>query len=253
MSREVHVIRPRFIVGVLLIAIIAGAIATIFIPKQTESPLSELERISLEERSAKVVNYLEEIDKLDEFDKDNEQNPLVGEYPLDRYITYALEYSYNENDKSELSVKEIKKILSNTFDFEFNEEAINNVGVTPLLLDKNVNHDPSTKTYSIKKDFDKRQIAAIPVSKYIVKDSYANKDKSVYTIIYDKYAVKSPYDILPHIDGSDTKDYLEGKGKIAAFKDAITAENAKEITNPEKETTVEYVLKEGKLLIKAIR
>lgn len=254
MNKEARIIKPRFIAGIILIAILAIVIANIFIPKQTEFPLSELERISLKERSASTANYLEEIDKLGDFDKDSKSNPIINGFPLDRYISYALEYSYNESNKSELSIKEIKKFLESTFDAEFSAEAINGVGISPLLLDKNVTHDPVGKIYGIKKDYDKRQIANIPISKYIIKNSFTNKDKSVYTIVYDKYTAKSPYDVLPHIDGSaETKTYLEGKGKITSIKNAINANNVKEITNPEKETTVEYILKDGKLLIKSIR
>ena len=223
MSRKVNFITPRNIIGLALIAIIIVAGVVIFSPKQTEFPLSELERISLEEHSAKATNYLEELDR-------NE-----------------------ENDKAELTVKEIKKFLESVFDGEFNENDINSVGISPLLLDKNVSHDPVGETYSIKKDFNKRQIADIPISKYIIKNSFANKDKSIYTIVYDKYTAKSPYDILPHIDGAGTKDYLEGKGKVTSFKNAINSGNAKEITNPEKETIVEYIVKDNQLKIKSIK
>lgn len=253
MSREVRIIRPRFIAGLILIAILFSTIATIFIPKQNEFPVSELERIALKEYSAKYANYLEEIDRTGDADKDNPNNPIINNFPLDRYIAYALEYNYNENDKSELTVKEIKKFLESVFDAEFKEEEINNVGISPLLLDKNVNHDPVGKVYSIQKTTDKRQIAATPITKYIRKNTYTNKEKTVYTIVYDKYTAKSPYDVLPHIDGANTKDYLEGKGKITTFKNAITAESAKEITQPEKETSVEYIIKDGKLIIKSIK
>ena len=253
MSRKVNFVTPRNIISLALVAIIIVAGAIIFSSKQTEFPLSELERISLEERSAKTANYLEEIDNSEESSKDAAHNPIVNNFPLDRYIAFALEYNYNENDKTELTVKEIKKFLESVFDGEFNEKDINSVGISPLLLDKNVSHDPVGKTYSIKKDLNKRQIADIPISKYIIKNSFTNKDKSVYTIVYDKYTAKSPYDILPHIDGANTKDYLEGKGKVTSFKNAINSDNAKSITNPEKETVVEYVLKDGKLLIKSIK
>ncbi len=169
MGREARIVKPRFIAGLILIAILFSAIATIFIPKQNEFPVSELERIALKEYSAKYANYLEEIDRTGDADKDNQNNPIINNFPLDRYIAYALEYSYNENDKSELTVKEIKKFLESVFDAEFKEEEINNVGISPLLLDKNVNHDPVSKVYSIQKTTDKRQIAAIPITKYIRK------------------------------------------------------------------------------------
>ena len=253
MSRKVNFVTPRNIVGLALVAIIIVAGVIIFSPKQTEFPLSELERISLEERSAKAANYLEELDRNEEIDKDAAHNPIANDYPLDRYIAFALEYNYNENDKTELTVKEIKKFLETVFDGEFDEKDINSVGISPLLLDKNVSDDPVGEVYSIRKDFDKRQIADISISKYIIKKSFTNKDKSIYTIIYDKYTAKSPYDILPHIDGANTKDYLEGKGKVTSFKNAINSDNAKKITNLEKETIVEYILKDNQLKIKSIK
>lgn len=253
MSRKVNFITPRNIISLALVAIIIVAGVIIFSPKQTEFPLSELERISLEERSAKAANYLEELDRNEQINKDATHDPVISDFPLDRFVAFALEYNYNENDKSDLTVKEMKKLLESIFDAKFKEEDINNVGISPLLLDKNVSHDPVGKVYSIRKDFNKRQIADIPISKYVAKNSFTNKDKSIYTIVYDKYTAKSPYDILPHIGGTGTKDYLEGKGKVTSFKNAINSDNAKSITDPEKETVVEYVLKDGKLLIKSIK
>ncbi len=253
MSREVRFINPRIIIGAVLIAIIVIAGSIIFAPKPTEFPLSDLERIMLDERSTKTVNYLEEIDMLGEIDKDHPSNPIVNEYPLDRYVAYALEYNYNENDKTELTTKEMETLLESIFDIDFDEEQINSVGISPLLLDKNIGHDPVSKVYSINKNYDKRQIANIPISKYIKKNAYTNKDKTVYTVVYDKYTAKSPYDILPHIEASGTKDYLEGRGKVSIIKNAINADNVKDITNPEKETTIEYVLKDDKILVKSIK
>ncbi len=243
--KEVRFKIPKLAIACILV--LAITIISVIIIKNipTEFPVSILERLTLDERSEKVVSYLEEIDKKGE---------NVDETPLDCYIAYALEYSYNENDKASLTTAEIKNFLESVFDKQFNSDDLNNVGISPLLLDKNVHHDPVAQVYTLNPNTNKRIIADIPVTKYIATNTYTNKDKSVYTIVYDKYTTKSPYDVLPHLNGgTGVKDYLDGKGKIKSIKDAIDEESAKAITAPEKQTTVEFVLKDQKLLIKSIK
>ncbi len=243
--KEVRFKFPKLAIACVLV--IAVAIATVIVAKSqpTEFPVSDLERLTLDERSENVVAYLEEIDRKDESAK---------EASLDRYIAYALEYSYNENDKASLTATEIKDFLETVFDKEFKADEINEVGISPLLLDKNVHHDPVSQIYTLNPHTDKRIIADIPVTKYIATNIYTNKDKSIYTIVYDKYTAKSPYDILPHLNGSTgVKDYLDGKGKIKSIKNAIDEASAKATVTPEKQTTIEFVLKDKKLLIKSIK
>ena len=243
--KEVRFRIPKLAIACVLV--LAAAITAIIVIKNqpTEFPVSNLERITLEERTATTVNYLEEIDRKDE---------SANEQSLDRYIAYALEYSYNENDKASLTATEIKDFLETVFDKEFKADEINGVGISPLLLDKNVHHDPVSQIYTLNPHTDKRIIADIPVTKYIATKIYTNKEKTVYTITYDKYTAKSPYDVLPHLGGgTGVKDYLDGKGKIKSIKDAITDDGAKEITTPEKQTIIEFVLKDKKLLIKSIK
>ena len=235
-------------IGIVLVLAIASIIIVKSIP--TEYPLSELESLALNEKSSKAINYLEEIDNGDEIDQSD--NNILS-YSLDRYIAFALEYNYNENDKTEISVKEIEKLLESIFDADFKTEEINGVGISPLLLDKNVTHDPVGQVYSIKPQTDKRIIADIPVTKYIENKSYANRDKTTYTVIYDKYTAKSPYDVIPHTNGEGVKDYLEGKGKIKSLKNIIDKEAAEKITQPAKQTTVSFIVKDGKILIKSIK
>ncbi len=243
--KEVRFRIPKLAIACMLVLVIAIISVVVIKNIPTEFPVSSLEHLVLNERSEKAVSYLEEIDKKDE---------NVDEAPLDRYIAYALEYSYNENNKASLTTAEIKDFLESVFDKQFNSDEINNVGISPLLLDKNVHHDPVAQVYTLNPNTDKRIIADIPVTKYIATNIYTNKDKSVYTIVYNKYTAKSPYDALPHLNGgTGTKDYLDGKGKIKSIKDAIDEESAKAITTPEKQTTIEYVLKDKKLLIKSIK
>ena len=232
-------------VAALLIAAIAGII--IIKSQPTEFPLSDLESIALKEKTETAINYLEEIDK------DSETYDNLTDYPLDRFVAFALEYNYNENDKTEISAKQIKKLIQSIFDIELKTEDINNVGISPLLLDKNVTHDPVGQVYTINPPTDKRIIADIPVTKYIENKTFTDKDKTIYTVVYDKYTAKSPYDVIPHASGEGVKDYLEGKGKIKSIKNTITKDNAAEIVAPAKQTAITYVVKNGKILIKTIK
>ena len=246
MNSEARIKIPRLaiVVAALLIAAIAGIIVVKSQP--TEFPLSSLESLALAERTETAINYLEEIDK------DSETFDNLTDYPLDRFIAFALEYNYNENDKTEITVKQIKKLIESIFDITLKTEDINNVGISPLLLDKNVTHDPVGKVYSIQPHTDKRIIADIPITKYIENKTFTDKDKTTYTVVYDKYTAKSPYDVIPHTSGEGVKDYLDGKGKIKSIKNVITKDNAAEIVAPAKQTTITYVVKNGKILIKSI-
>ena len=246
MNSEARIKNPRLaiVVAVLLIAAIAGII--IVKSQPTGFPLSSLESLALTERTETAINYLEEIDK------DSETFDNLADYPLDRFIAFALEYNYNENDKTEISAKQIKKLIESIFDITLKTDDINNVGISPLLLDKNVTHDPVGKVYTINPPTDKRIIADIPVTKYIENKTFANKDKTTYTVAYNKFTAKSPYDVIPHASGEGVKDYLEGKGKIKSIKNVITKDNAAEIVAPAKQATITYVVKNGKILIKSI-
>ena len=246
MNSEARIKIPKLAIAVaaLLIAAIAGIV--IIKSQPTEFPLSDLESLALDEHTQIAINYLEEIDR------DSETYDNLTDYPLDRFIAFALEYNYNENDRTEITVKQIKKLIESIFDIDLKTEDINNVGISPLLLDKNITHDPVGQVYTINPPTDKRIIADIPIAKYIENKIFTNKDKTAYTIVYDKYTAKSPYDVIPHTSGEGVKDYLDGKGKIKSIKNTITKDNAAEIVAPAKQTNITYVVKDGKLLIKSI-
>ena len=247
MNKETRIHIPKLAIAV--VAVIAIAIATIIAVKSipTEYPLSDLESLALNEHTKTAINYLEEIDK------DNETYTNLTDYPLDRFIAFALEYNYNENDKTEISAKQIKKLVESIFDITLKTDDINNVGISPLLLDKNVTHDPVGKVYSIQPHTDKRIIADIPITKYIENKTFTDKDKTIYAVVYDKFTAKSPYDVIPHASGEGVKDYLDGRGKIKSIKNTITKDNAAEIVAPAKQTTITYVIKNGKILIESIK
>ena len=253
MEREARI---KTILKFALTAVIAAAITFVVVKITTpERQATILEQNAVKEFSAKVMSHMEELDfDTSTADQNSQINPIVDGYPLDRYIAYALEYSYDRNDKSSLTTEEIKTLIAKLFDTELNPEQINNVGVTPLLLDKHINHEPVSATYSIRKEYNKRDIAAIPVSNYILDSIKVNSDNTIYTVTYNKYTAKNPYDILPHANSNaEVNEYLNGKGKISSIKALITADNAESITSAEKQTTVEYIIKDNALHVKSVK
>ena len=253
MEREVRI---KTILKFALTAVIAAVITFVIIKITTpERQATILEQNAVKDFSTKVMSFMEEIDfDTSDIDQDNQSNPIVNGYPLDRYIAFALNYSYDRNDKSELTTDEIKELIASLFDIELNPDQINGVGITPLLLDKHIGHEPVSGIYSIRKDYNKRDIAAIPVSNYILDNIKVNSDNTIYTVTYKKYTAKNPYDILPHANSNaKVNEYLNGKGKISSIKALITADNADSIVSSEKQTTVEYIVKDDSLRVKSVK
>ncbi len=231
------------IAGVIIVALLIALIINL-IPK--ERAITTLEEKGIKDFSAKVMPYMDEIDLTNE----GPGADKLSDISTDRYIAYALEYSYNNNDKSELSATEIKDLIASIFDVELNEEKINSVGISPLLLDKHVGHEPVNMVYSIDKtNYTKRDIAAIPVSNYVLTSIKADKDD--YVVTYDKFSVKNPYDALNNAkeDIPGINAYLNGNGKVAPVKAAIDGSFA----NKDKETVVKMKTKDSKLTITSIK
>ena len=239
------------ILGVVLLLVVLLVILFII----NSNKLTDLERIKIEDNSKDVMLFMEEV----ETSKD-----------IDRFIAYALEYSYNLNDKDILTAKEIKELIQSKFNVELKEDSINDVGVTPYLLDKHIAHDPEEKTYSInKKDLTQAAIAKIPVVKYEI--SKIKKKGKKYIVTYNKYVVENPYEVLNYYndmtgkltdeekenytpyDTSDIYNYLTCKGKITSVKEAIDKDNIEKVGKVDKEITVTYIIKDDKLLIDEVK
>ena len=242
--------KRNLILAAVAVVIIAVVITIIAIPKGRE--LTELERISLREQSEKIMRYMEEID----ITKDGIE-PLpekLSDISYERYIAYAIEYAYGEENKSSLSVSEIKELIESKFDVELDEEKIRTNGITPILFDKNINDATGEDLYAIDRaNLTKRDIAAIPIDVYLEKETKAD-DKN-YVITYDKYNIKNPYDAVPYAaDGmTGINDYLNGKGKVIAIKQILTRDNAEQLSTFKKNTTVKFGIKNDKIVVLSIK
>lgn len=225
--------------------------------------MTNLEKDILKKDSTRIMLYMDNIENSKSEEKDE----------LDSYILYALEYGYNEYDKEKLTAKEIKKIIESNFTKKVSEEKINRIGITPLLMEKNIVHDPESKTYEIpRENITQRQIADTPITYY--NEIKVKKSGKKYIIKYQEVTIKNPYDILNYYsdlnnentkknkkeeniktyDTSKIMNYLTTKGKIKDVKLKINDGVIKKYGKVEKKPVkVIYKLKNTNFIVDKIK
>lgn len=235
------------IISILTIVIVAIlATVTICLTNNNKKKLSNLERIKISEFIDEYSGALEEVDTTESSD-------------LDRYISYALFYSLNDENKAKLNAKEIKELIAKVFNVELDEEKIESIGITPYLLNKFIRYDINEHVYELDlSDLRNADIAKIPIIKYqISKITKTKEDK--YSVELMKYTVENPYEILNYfnsVEGYDTKDisdYLSGDNTIKVMKDALDLESLSHLTQDGKKININLIVKDNKLLIDSIK
>ena len=253
-------LKNKKIIAILVGVILIIALIIFFISKNN---LSELEESEIKEMSDIVVNYLEEI-----------ENVELTEY--DGYINYALEYYYNEKEQSVVSIADVVTLINDTFSLDVTEKEIEKMGITPLMVDKNITYDSVKKEFFIDKEsLSYADIAEISIIKYDLKD-INKKNKKEIVVTYNKYEVVKPYDILNYytnlnlensvsneekvdkdsdkekIDTSEILSYLKGEASRKVIKKYINEDIAKEIAGYKGEVKVTYTIGNNKVLISNI-
>lgn len=229
--------------------------------------LSSIEKRELNKNSEIVMSYMEEV----------ENAKKIG---LSSYVIYAMEYNYNENDSTVLTVKKMVTILESVFNRKFSVKEIEKLGITPDMLDKNISYDPGTKKFSIdKSSYSYADIAQTKIVTYQLQNIKKN-GKNRFTAIYEKYVVSNPYEVLNYYDAlnnnydesknsknkkkeikitqkrydtTDIFNYLTGKEKLKVMKTYITNENVSKFGKSKGTVVVKYVIDEDKILIKQIK
>lgn len=222
--------------------------------------ISSIEEKAIIDNSKELVNYLEDI--VDSKSKN-----------VDKYILFSLDYSYNVNSKSELTVDEIYDFLSEHFTMKVKKDDIKNIGITPLLQEHNVTYDFSSNSYKLNKlKLDNTTIASTPI-KYYKLESISRINKKKYVATYTTYTITDPYKMLNYyieknqnsdgkeVDGVYTyelkdlvpiRNYLSGNGKINSLKNSIDKDVSK-YAKKGKKVKITYVNKDDKILISKIK
>ena len=238
-------------------------IVAIIIIVSNSSKLSSIEERELRKNSEIVMGYMEEIEN-------------VKKTELSSYVIYAMEYNYNENDKTSLTLSKMKKLLEGVFNRTFSEKEIEKLGITPDMLDKNISYDPGEKKFTIdKSSFSYADIAATKIIKYQLQ-SIKKKGKNKFVATYDKYVVSNPYEVLNYYDNlnnennskkdnkkketnvktydtTDIFNYLTGKEKVKVMKTYITDENASKVGKKKGTVVVKYLLEDDNILVNEIK
>lgn len=239
------------------ILIILGAILlfTLLILLIVNKSISPLEKIKLEEVSSDITNYFFEIDNIDNTE-------------IDKYINYAFSYNLNENDKKSISIDEMYNIISSKFKVNLKKEDIESIGITPSMALKGIMFNNDTSEFYIndsKKSY--AEIASTKIYKYNIKKIKKISNKK-YSIIYDKYIIENPYEVLNYYNelSNDEKNknkyldiankissYLKGDGTLKDIIPYIDKDVLKKCGKREKKIKITFIVKDGNLMVNSYK
>lgn len=222
--------------------------------------ISSIEEKTLREKSDDLMLYIEDI-------------TLSESNDIDKYIIYTLNYSYNKNNKNDLTCEEIATFINENFTINTDTEKIRNMGVSPLMLTKNITYEPTTDSYKMNITQKSPQTIKDEPIIYYKLEKISKKNKKKYVVTYKKYIIEDPYQMLNYYmevnnktegkedeNGNMTYDltdttpivnYLTGTGKLANIKNLIKSNNISSYAKEDKkgEIKVTYIVKDDKLLI----
>ncbi len=211
--------------------------------------LTNLEKIKIEETCNKISNYLDEVYMFDD--------------DTGKYINFAAEYLYNEENKEEFSLNEVLNIINDTFDIDYSEEDLAKVGISSRMLDKNIIYDNTSNSFKYKQNKTQADIANTLIVKYELK-KMKKINKKKFEVTLDKYVVENPYEVLNYFNDYNMKQedsskrfntddivkYLKGKENVKVIKDLINKDNIENFGKIDGSIKITFVIKDNKLKIK---
>lgn len=228
------------IASVLVVALISCL--TIFL--LSAHKLSNTEQVALDNFNNKVLPYLEAID--------TEDDPTAHPSKEEKLISFAMLYSYGEENNKELTNDQINEIVKTYFDTEIDFNSFDQINVTSYLVKQGIIYHPDESKYKLEiTEKTKKELIQTPVTAYIQKE--AKIKQNTITATYSKYTAKDSYEVFTKaaLAGKDTTgcgNYFEGKGHINTIKRLITPENAEEVAEYKKDYILKIHVKDGKLL-----
>ena len=211
--------------------------------------LTNLEKIKIEETCNKISNYLDEVYMFDD--------------DAGKYINFAAEYLYNEENKEEFSLNDVLNIINDTFDIDYSEEDLVKVGISSRMLDKNIIYDNTSNLFKYKQNKTQADIANTLIVKYELK-KMKKINKKKFEVTLDKYVVENPYEVLNYFNDYNMKQedsskrfntddivkYLKGKENVKVIKELINKDNIENFGKIDGSIKITFVIKDNKLKIK---
>lgn len=218
--------------------------------------VSSIEKQEIKTNSKELINYIEDI-------TDTESKEI------DRYIIFALDYSYNTNSLNTLTIDQIYDFLNDKFTLKITKEDLEHIGITPVMLNRDITYDSTKKAYTlniVKKNTN--NIMETPIIYYkLDKLSRANKRK--YIAVYRQYIIENPYDVLNYyleknmnigsdeqdklVDVTPIRNYLMGNAKVSSVKDIINDEDISKYGKKGKKIKITYIYKDNNIRIDKIK
>ena len=96
--------------------------------------VSSIEEKEIKNSSSELMYYIDDI-------------TLSNSKEIDKYILFALDYTYNTSGKSSMTISELDEFFKEHFTKKISEDSIKNIGITPLLLERNVTYEVTEEAY----------------------------------------------------------------------------------------------------------
>ncbi len=218
--------------------------------------VSNIEKQEIKTNSKDLINYIEDITNTESKD-------------IDRYIIFALDYSYNINSINTLTIDQIYDFLKEKFTLKIKKEELEHIGVTPVMLNRDITYDSTKEAYTmniVKKNAN--VIMTTPIIYYKL-DKISKVNKRKYVATYRQYTVENPYDILNYyleknmtigdkeqdelVDVTPIRNYLMGNAKVSSVKNIINDKDISEYGKKGKKIKVTYIYKDNNIIIDKIK
>lgn len=215
--------------------------------------MTKLEKLKIEEKSNEISNYFDE---------------LVGSDDDGKYINFAIEYLYNNNNSNSFVAQDLADVINDNFNLNYSSDDVIKIGITSSMHSKEIMFDTASGSYTYlnkKTNFD---ISNTKIN-YFVIDKISKKGKNKFTVVYNKYVIDNPYDIYNYynnlinvehtevensiVEMDRIKNYLKGNEKIGYIKDVVRNEKGTTFGKKNGKISITYVIKNGKLLISNVK
>ena len=236
--------RKIVIIALILLLLLLGIIGVI--KYKINHTLSNLEKIKIVEMSDEYIPFITELNA-SEFEK------------YDDYVSFFLNYSLNKENKTELSVSEIKNLTKKVFGIELDEIKLKDMGISPFLHERNIDYDYIESKYIISEvKLSNLDIKEVPLVKFILND--VNKNGNKYVVTYDNYTIEDPYKLLDyynstegeHDDTSKILSYLSGNERKQTIIDLLNKDILTNADALKEELKVDYFINDNDFIIKTV-
>lgn len=272
MEKVIEFVKKNKIAVIIIVLVVVGGILIAVLKNRKDKAeaytLTSVEELKIKEISKDISPFFDEIE-------DNESNEI------DRYIMFALEYVYDKEGKDTLSLDEMIELISNKFNIDISKEQLENIGITPLMLDKSITYDMLKYSFHINKfELSNQDIAALKIVTYL-EQGIKKISNNEFVVTYKKSVVTNPYEILnyytelnnkssePNIDPTtgeivetteepvtyDTTEinkYLRGEEKLSTIKKYINNDNINKVGQDAGTIEVVYIFDGEKILVNEI-